>query len=123
LPTRAATSGSAPTRCANTPRTGKLLGAIERTADTQQPKPGAYPAETPMIVGRIEGGEFDEDAREIFVTDSYLRGRVLVFDMDSMKFKRGWAAYGKPLKDIQFDEKAKYDPKVRRRRNSSAISR
>jgi hypothetical protein len=90
---------------------GKLLGAIERTPDATQPKPGAYPAETPMIVGRIEGGEFDEDARELFVTDSYLKGRVLVFDMDSMKFKRGWGAYGKPLKDIQFDDKAKYDPK------------
>lgn len=90
---------------------GKLLGAIERTPDATQPKPGAYPAETPMIVGRIEGGEFDEVARELFVTDSYLRGRVLVFDMDTMKFKRGWGAYGKPLSEIKFDAAAKYDPK------------
>ena len=92
-------------------KNGKLLGAIERVPDATNPKPGAYPADTPMIVGRIEGGEFDEDARELFVTDSYLRGRVMVFDMDTMTFKRGWAAYGKPLRDIQYDEKAKYDPK------------
>jgi DNA-binding beta-propeller fold protein YncE len=31
--------------------------------------------------------------------------------MDSMKFKRGWGAYGKPLKEINFDPMAKYDPK------------
>jgi len=90
---------------------GKLLGAIERVKDETNPKPGAYPAETPMIVGRIEGGEIDEDAHELFVTDSYLRGRVMVFDLDTMKFKRGWAAYGKPLKDINFNPNAKYDPK------------
>jgi hypothetical protein len=90
---------------------GKLLGAIERVADATNPRPGAYPADTAMIVGRIEGGEFDEDAREFFVTDGYLRGRIMVFDMDTMKYKRGWAAYGKPLGDIKFDANAKYDPK------------
>ena len=89
---------------------GKLLGAIERVSEST-PKPGAFPADTPVVVGRIEGGEFDEDARELFVTDSYLRGRVLVFDMDTMKFKRGWGAYGKPLKEINFEPTAKYDPK------------
>ena len=66
-----------------------------------------------MIVGRIEGGYFDEAAREIYVTDSYLRGRVLVFNMDTMAFKRGWGAYGKPLKDIPVGGPApKYDPKA-----------
>jgi hypothetical protein len=89
---------------------GKLLGAIERISEAQ-PKPGQFPADTPMFVGRVEGGEFDENARELFVTDGYLRGRILVFDMDTMKFKRGWAAYGKPLREIAFDPNAKYDPK------------
>jgi hypothetical protein len=89
---------------------GKLLGAIERVPDPN-PKPGSFPADTQMIVGRIEGGEFDEDARELFVTDSYLRGRVLVFDMDSLKFKRGWGAYGKPLGEINMNPSGKYDPK------------
>ena len=89
---------------------GKLLGAIERVPDSN-PKPGSFPADTKVIVGRIEGGEFDEDARELFVTDSYLRGRVMVFDMDTMKFKRGWGAYAKPLGEIGMNPSGKYDPK------------
>jgi len=89
---------------------GKLLGAIERVP-AGNPKAGDFPADTPMFVGRVEGGEFDEDARELFVTDGYLKGRILVFDMDTMKFKRGWGAYGKPLAEIKFDPNAKYDPK------------
>jgi sugar lactone lactonase YvrE len=92
-------------------KNGKLLATLERVPDKQNPKPGTYPADEPRIVGRIEGGEFDENARELFVTDSYLRGRILVYDMDTLKFKRGWAAYGKPLKDINFVPNAKYDPK------------
>ena len=88
---------------------GKLLAAIPRVP-AANPKPGDFPADTQMIVGRIEGGEFDENARELFVTDSYLRGRVLVFDMDTLKFKRGWGAYGKPLSEIQFVPGAKYVP-------------
>ena len=91
---------------------GKLLATLPRVAtDVRKIKPGDFPADTPMIVGRIEGGEFDENAREIFLTDAYLRGRVLVFDMDTLKFKRGWGAYGKPLSEIKFVPGAKYDPK------------
>ncbi len=63
-------------------------------------KPGDYPADTQLVVGSIEGGEFDEKAREIIFSDSYLRGRILVYDMDTLKFKRGWGAYGKPLSEI-----------------------
>jgi hypothetical protein len=91
-------------------KNGKLLGAIARVP-AANPKVGDFPPETPMFVGRVEGGEFDEDARELFVTDGYMRGRILVFDMDTMAFKRGWAAYGKPLSEIAFDATAKYDPK------------
>jgi hypothetical protein len=89
---------------------GQLLGQIARVPDAN-PKPGSYPADTEAIVARIEGGEFDNDARELFVTDSYLNGRVLVYDMDAMKFKRGWGAYGKPLSEINLHPaKEKYDP-------------
>jgi hypothetical protein len=89
---------------------GRLLAAMERVPNAA-PKVGDYPADTPLIVGRIEGGYFDEEAREIYLTDGYMKGRVLVFGMDDMKFRRGWGAYGKPLKDIGFDPNAKYDPK------------
>jgi hypothetical protein len=92
---------------------GKLLAAIQRVPEAVgQIKPGQYPGDTSMVVGGIEGGEFLESARELFITDNYLRGRVLVFDMDTLKFKRGWGAYGKPLKDIAVTQNFKYSPGV-----------
>ena len=92
---------------------GKLLAAIQRAPEpVGQIKAGQYPGDTPMVIGGIEGGQFLESDRELFVTDNYLRGRVLVFDMDTMKFKRGWGAYGKPLKDIAVTQNFKYTPGV-----------
>jgi hypothetical protein len=86
---------------------GKLLRTMARAA-----RPGGggggrlrtyetgFPASTELIVGAIEGADFDESAREVYLTDSYLGGRVLVFDMDTLEFQRGWGAYGKPLGEI-----------------------
>ncbi len=63
-----------------------------------------YPPETPMIVGGLEEIRIDEAANEIYVADNYLGGRVLVFDLNTFAFKRGWGAYGKPLKEISIDD-------------------
>ena len=57
-----------------------------------------------MIVGGIEEIRVDEAANEIYVADNYLGGRVLVFDLDTFAFKRGWGAYGKPLAEISIDD-------------------
>jgi hypothetical protein len=68
---------------------------------------------SPFLVGRVEGAALDEDAREIFIVDSYLEGRVVVYGMDPpYEFKRGWGAYGKPLKDISTTHRDpyRYDP-------------
>jgi hypothetical protein len=59
-----------------------------------------YPPTTPMIVGGIEEVRVDEAGHELYATDSYLGGRVMVFDLDTFAFKRGWGAHGKPLADI-----------------------
>jgi len=59
-----------------------------------------YPPTTPMIVGGIEEIRLDEAARELYAADNYLGGRVMVFDLDSLKFKRGWGAYGHALSEI-----------------------
>ena len=92
---------------------GKLLATIQRVPEPPgQIKAGQYAGDMPMVVGGIEGGEFLERERELFITDNYLRGRVLVFDMDTLKFKRGWGAYGKPLKDIAVTQNFKYYPGV-----------
>jgi len=70
-----------------------------------------YPPTTPMIVGGIEEIRVDEQANEIYVADNYLSGRVMVFDLTSLKFKRGWGAYGHKLSEISTkDEDHAYKP-------------
>ena len=61
------------------------------------------PADTPAVVGGLEEVRVDEAARELFYVDNYLNGRVMVHDMDTLEFKRGWGAYGKPLAEISMD--------------------
>ena len=62
-----------------------------------------YPPTTPMIVGQIEEVRLDEPAHELYAADSYLGGRVMVFDLDTLKFKRGWGAYGHSLSQMTTD--------------------
>jgi hypothetical protein len=63
-----------------------------------------YPPTTPMIVGGIEEVRLDEPARELYAADNYLGGRVMVFDLDTFQFKRGWGAYGHALAQITTDD-------------------
>jgi hypothetical protein len=64
-----------------------------------------YPPSTPMIVGGLEEIRIVEADNEMYVADNYLGGRVLVFDLNTFAFKRGWGAYGKPLAQISIDDK------------------
>jgi len=97
---------------------GKLVAEFPRSpqspAPTRQggPPSPAIPAGTELLVSGVEGASFDEAAREVYIVDNYLAGRVMVFDMDTYRFKRGWGAYGKPLEDIGPMPRPKYDPKV-----------
>jgi sugar lactone lactonase YvrE len=80
--------------------------AAQRAAFRKQ-----YPPETPMIVGNLEEIRVVERDNEIYVADSYLGGRILVFDMGTLQFKRGWGAYGKPLNQISIDDSTReYTP-------------
>jgi len=45
-------------------------------------------------LGQPAGLEVDEDAHELYITDGYLNKRVIVFDTDTLAFKRMWGAYG-----------------------------
>ncbi|HEX4277689.1 MAG TPA: hypothetical protein VHZ74_20175 [Bryobacteraceae bacterium] len=63
-----------------------------------------YPPTTPMIVGGIEEIRLDEPARELYAADNYLGGRVMVFDLDTLAFKRGWGAYGHALAEMSTDD-------------------
>ncbi len=95
---------------------GKLVAEFprspQRPAGRGAPPGPAIPAGTELLVTGVEGASLDEAAREVFVIDNYLAGRVLVFDMDTFTFKRGWGAYGKPLREIAPMPRPKYDPKV-----------
>lgn len=102
-------------------RDGKQIGEIARVTETQPPAKdvegvkafrGKYPPATPQIVGGLEELRTDDDRQEIYAVDNYLGGRVLVYDMNTLQFKRGWGAYGKPLADISANMTARYDPKV-----------
>jgi hypothetical protein len=64
-----------------------------------------YPPTTPMIVGGLEEIRLDEPAHEMYAADNYLGGRVMVFDLDTLQFKRGWGAYGHKLSEITTDDK------------------
>ncbi|MGH9255345.1 MAG: hypothetical protein ACRD3C_12345 [Vicinamibacterales bacterium] len=97
---------------------GPVAGFITPPGGRGQPNPEAaakaaaareafrkkYPPDTPMIVGGLEEIRIDETANEIYAADNYLGGRVLVFDLNTLAFKRGWGAYGKPLSQISIDD-------------------
>jgi len=98
---------------------GPVAGFIRPLgAPRQQPSPEAvearkkviaafrakYPPTTPMIVGNIEEVRIDDAAHEFYATDSYLGGRIMVFDLDTFAFKRGWGAYGHKLSEITTDD-------------------
>ena len=93
---------------------GPVAGFLTPPGGRAQPEPAAqaaraeaiaafrakYPPTTPMIVGGIEEIRLDEPAHELYATDNYLGGRVMVFDLDTLAFKRGWGAYGHALSEI-----------------------
>ena len=64
-----------------------------------------YPPTTPMIVGNIEEVRIDDADHELYASDSYLGGRIMVFDLNTLAFKRGWGAYGHKLSEITTDPK------------------
>jgi DNA-binding beta-propeller fold protein YncE len=55
-------------------------------------------------VGQVEEIRLDEPAGEMYVADSYLGGRVMVFDLKTLAFKRGWGAYGHKLSEISTND-------------------
>jgi DNA-binding beta-propeller fold protein YncE len=87
------------------PKTGQLVKAVARVppvpAGTTAP---AISPTVPMIAGQVEEIRLDEPNREMYVADSFNGGRVMVFDMDTFAFKRGWGAYGHKLNEISTAE-------------------
>jgi len=79
---------------------GPKVPANEVRQDNQQ---------TEIFPPGIGSFDFDEDAREMFIADGFLNKRVLVYDMDTGAFKRGWGGHGMPLSDIDNDPTPPYE--------------
>lgn len=112
--------GGAPNQPASIPQRTPGRGGMGPVAGFLPPPPGAagrgggpgqdpaavaayrakYPPTTPMVVGGLEEIRLDEAANEIYIADNYLGGRVLVFDLGTFAFKRGWGAYGRKLSEM-----------------------
>src|SRR5665213_1371500 len=70
---------------------GKQL--LESCPDVPAPRDNR---DTSML-GQPAGIAVDDAAHEVYIADGYLNNRIVVYDSDSGKFKRGWGAYGIPL--------------------------
>ena len=66
--------------------------------------------QTDVLISGVAGFDFDEDAHELYVADTeFINKRILVFDMDTGAFKRGWGGKGVPLSEIPNERVAPYD--------------
>jgi hypothetical protein len=83
---------------------GKLLATYGRPAG------GADNNQETGYFGRIAAFDADENAGELFVADGYGNRRVMVLDLQTGAFKRGWGAYGIPLSGIDNGNLPAYAP-------------
>lgn len=51
-------------------------------------------------LGGPAGITVDDEANEVYVADGFINKRVMVYDSNTGKFKRGWGGYGIPLSEI-----------------------
>ena len=68
--------------------------------------------ETNNLLRGVAAAALDEAARELYIADGYLNRRLIVLDLDTGDFKRGWGAYGTPISEIGNDPLPPYDPEA-----------
>jgi hypothetical protein len=64
--------------------------------------------QTEYLMG-VEDFELDEERQEIIVADGARNKRILVYDMKTGAFKRGWGGHGIPLSEIDNNPTPSYD--------------
>ena len=58
--------------------------------------------QTDVFVSGVAGFDFDTAAREVYIAETeFINKRILVYDMDTGAFKRGWGGKGQPLAAIK----------------------
>jgi hypothetical protein len=90
---------------------GKFLWEFGHRGPRTPPGQQAQPLkqnnqDTDVFPGGIFFFDLDEDAHELYIVD---QKRVLVYDMTSGAFKRGWGGHGIPLSEIDNDPTPPYD--------------
>jgi sugar lactone lactonase YvrE len=96
-------------------RTGKLLkdfGHVPPPIPQGQTPPPLVEnnQQTDLLISGVAGFDFDEDARELYIADTeFINKRILVVDMDTGAFKRGWGGKGVLLAEIPNERVAPYD--------------
>jgi DNA-binding beta-propeller fold protein YncE len=61
-------------------------------------------------LGGPAGFAIEDATHEVYIADGSLNRRVVVYDLKTGGFKRGWGAYGIPLSAIDNSKLAAYDP-------------
>ena len=96
-------------------RDGKLLWDFGRRPPSMAAGPTPPPLvennqQTDVLISGVAGFDFDDDARELYIADTeFINKRILVFDMDTGAFKRGWGGKGQPLSAISNERVPPYD--------------
>ena len=86
---------------------GKLLKDFgHRPSPVRQGQPAPPLVEnnqqTDVFVSGVAGFDFDTAAREVYIAETeFINKRILVYDMDTGAFKRGWGGKGQPLAAIK----------------------
>jgi hypothetical protein len=65
--------------------------------------------QTEYFTGGVVTPAIDDDAHEFYMGD-YVHRRVMVYDLDTGAFKRGWGGHGMPLSEISNDPLPPFDP-------------
>jgi DNA-binding beta-propeller fold protein YncE len=73
---------------------GKLLLQIGQPSFAAEDNKGT------SILGAPTAMAFDDAANEVYIADGLMNKRVVVYDMNTGEYKRGWGAYGIPLSEI-----------------------
>jgi hypothetical protein len=86
-------------------KNGVLVGQIGHAGDTS-PRNN----QDTTKLGQVASMWVDDAAHEVYIADGYLNNRIIVYDSDTLQFKRGWGAYGKPLSAISNTPPPAYVP-------------
>ena len=89
---------------------GKLLSDFGHRGPIVERQGMTQDNQSKILLLGVSSAALDENANEIYIADGYLNRRVIVFDLNTGAFKRGWGAYGKPLAEISNDPQPAHDP-------------